>query len=134
MTLADSLIVPERSWSPPRSSFMALASLDQAALDALPQAVYLCAGDGRVVRFNDRAAELWGRAPHLDDPNELFCGSFRLYRTDGTFLPHEECPMAAALRRPARSFLRPRRWWSNGPTASGCTVLVSIAATSRPAG
>ena len=39
--------------------FLALASLDQAALDALPEAVYLCAPDGRVVRFNQKAVELW---------------------------------------------------------------------------
>ena len=32
------------------NSFMSLASLDQAAMDAFPEAVYLCAGDGRVLR------------------------------------------------------------------------------------
>lgn len=80
------------------NSFLALASLDQAAMDALPDAVYLCAGDGRVVRFNQKAVELWGRTPKPGDPEERFCGSFRLYRTDGTFLPHDQCPMAAALQ------------------------------------
>jgi PAS domain S-box-containing protein len=83
---------------PPSNSFIVLANLDQAALDALPQAVYLCAGDGRVIRCNDRAVELWGRTPRLSDPEERFCGSFRLYRTDGSFLPHDQCPMASALQ------------------------------------
>ena len=83
--------------SPTANSFAALAELDQAALDALPLAVYLCAGDGRVIRFNDRAAELWGRAPRMTDPGERYCGSLRLYLPDGSFLPHEECPMATAL-------------------------------------
>ncbi len=97
MSIADLFHAQASKSRSSSSSFMALASLDQATLNALPQAVYLCAGDGRVVRFNDKAAELWGRTPHLGDPAERFCGSFRLYRTDGTFLPHDECPMAAAL-------------------------------------
>jgi two-component sensor histidine kinase len=80
------------------NSFLALASLDQAAIDALPDAVYLCAGDGRMVRFNQKAAELWGRTPKSEDPKERFCGSLRLYRTDGALLPHDQCPMAVALQ------------------------------------
>jgi PAS domain S-box-containing protein len=80
------------------SSFVALASLDQAAMDALPGAVYLCAADGRVIRFNRTAAELWGRSPKMGAPDERFCGSYRLYQTDGVPLPHDQCPMAAALQ------------------------------------
>ena len=60
---------------------------DAALLDLLPAAVYLCeAPSGAVVRYNRRAAELWGRAPALGDSCERFCGSYRLYRTDGTAL------------------------------------------------
>jgi len=80
------------------NSFMSLASLDQAAMDAFPEAVYLCAGDVRVLRFNQKAVELWGRTPTVGDPQERFCGSFRLYRTDGTLLPHDRCAMAVALQ------------------------------------
>lgn len=97
MTIADFFAAGPSEAGAASNPLMALANLDQAVLNALPQAVYLCAGDGRVIRFNDRAAELWGRTPHPGDPNERFCGSFRLYRTDGTFLPHHECPMAIAL-------------------------------------
>mgnify|MGYP002715454274 CR=1 FL=1 len=67
------------------------------ALDAIPGAVYLCDHDGRLVWYNSEAAELWGRVPDLD-ANELFCGSHRLYRLDGTLLRHEDCPMAEAVR------------------------------------
>jgi hypothetical protein len=68
-------------------------------MDALPEAVvYLCAGGGRVLRFNQKAAELWERTPTVGDPQERFCGSFRLYRTDGTLLPHDSCAMAVALQ------------------------------------
>ena len=54
-----------------------LLELDQAILDALPVGVYVCDADGRIVRVNQRAIELWGRAPRLQDPAQRFCGSFR---------------------------------------------------------
>jgi hypothetical protein len=66
--------------------------------EQLPFAIYICDRDGLVLRFNRRAAELWGRSPKLGDPNERFCGSYRMYRPDGSPLPHHECPMADVLR------------------------------------
>jgi PAS domain S-box-containing protein len=126
MTIADLIDVHPSEPGSAANAFMALANLDQAALDALPQAVYLCAGDGRVVRFNDKAAELWGRTPHLGDPTERFCGSFRLYRTDGTLLPHDECPMAAALVS-GESF-HGQEVVVERPDGERLTVLVNIAA------
>jgi PAS domain S-box-containing protein len=76
----------------------ALAKLDGKLLDLLPGAVYVCDHEGAVVRWNKRAVELWGREPRLGDPAERFCGSHRLYRLDGTFMAHADCPMADALR------------------------------------
>jgi len=66
--------------------------------EQLPFAIYICDRDGLVRRYNHRAAELWGRSPKLGDPNERFCGSYRMYRPDGRPLPHHECPMADVLR------------------------------------
>jgi len=66
--------------------------------DQLPFAVYVCDRDGLVLRYNRRAAELWGRSPKLGDPNERFCGSYRMFRPDGSLLPHHQCPMADVLR------------------------------------
>lgn len=80
------------------SGLKALAVVDQAVLDAIPAAVYVVDHEGLIVRFNRHAAQLWGREPSLRDSCDRFCGSYRLYRTDGTRLPHEETPMAAALR------------------------------------
>ena len=67
-------------------------------LDRLDEAIYVYNAAGRVVRFNRRATELWGRRPNLDDPEERFCGAYGLYRLDGILLPHAECPMADVLR------------------------------------
>lgn len=67
-------------------------------MTVLPTAVYACDADGRITYFNDRAAELWGRSPRLGDPDERFCGAFRLLRPDGRPMPHDQSPMAAAVR------------------------------------
>jgi PAS domain S-box-containing protein len=72
--------------------------LSDRLLELLPAAVYVCDRSGHILRYNRRAAELWGRTPRLGDPKERFCGSYRMYRLDGGALPHGECPMADALR------------------------------------
>jgi PAS domain S-box-containing protein len=71
-------------------------------LDALPAAVYTTDANGRITFFNEAAAELWGCRPELGTAE--FCGSWRLFWPDGTPLPHDQCPMAVALRegRPVR--------------------------------
>ncbi|MDQ8729370.1 PAS domain S-box protein [Bradyrhizobium sp. LHD-71] len=68
------------------------------ALNVLPVAGYVCAGDGAIIHYNRHAAELWGRAPTPRDPTQRFCGSLRLYRSDGILLPHSEYPVAETLR------------------------------------
>ena len=79
------------------SDFTDLSTLSQTALDAMPAAVYVCAADGRLVRYNKRAAAFWGRRPRPNDSTERFCGAFKLYRADGSPLPHDQSPTAKAL-------------------------------------
>jgi len=62
-----------------------------------PVAVYYCDASGLIQNFNRRAAELWGREPALGDTDERFCGSFKLLRPDGSFVPHEQTPMAEVI-------------------------------------
>jgi PAS domain S-box-containing protein len=70
-------------------------------LEALPAAVYTTDATGRITFFNNAAVEMAGRTPELGD---MWCVTWRLYNTDGTFLPHDQCPMAVALKedRPVR--------------------------------
>ncbi len=65
--------------------------------DLGPVAVYSCDAAGVIQTFNRRAAELWGREPASGDTDERFCGSFKLFRPDGSFMPHEQCPMAEVV-------------------------------------
>jgi PAS domain S-box-containing protein len=81
-----------------QSGYHALLAMDDALLEAIPAALYICSAEGVVVRFNRRASDMWGRSPRTGDANERFCGAFRLFRLDGALLPHSETPMAAVLR------------------------------------
>jgi PAS domain S-box-containing protein len=65
--------------------------------DLGPVAIYSCNALGVIQEFNRRAAEIWGRAPALGDTDERFCGSFKMIRPDGSFLAHDQCPMAEVL-------------------------------------
>lgn len=72
-------------------------------LEALGVAVYTTDADGKITFFNEAAAELWGRRPEL---GEEWCGSFRLFWSDGSPLAHGDCPMAITLKegRAVRGF------------------------------
>jgi PAS domain S-box-containing protein len=65
-------------------------------LEALPVAVYTTDAEGRITFYNRAAADLWGHHPKLG--SSQWCGSWRLYWPDGRPLPHDECPMAMALK------------------------------------
>ncbi|MEO6289077.1 MAG: ATP-binding protein [Ginsengibacter sp.] len=66
-------------------------------LENLPAAVYKCDSDGYITFYNKAAADLWGREPEIG--KDLWCGSWKIYESDGTTpLPLDKCPMAIALR------------------------------------
>jgi PAS domain S-box-containing protein len=65
-------------------------------LEALPAAVYTTDVEGRITFFNQAAVELWGHRPTLGESE--WCGSWKLFWPDGSPLPHDQCPMAIALR------------------------------------
>jgi PAS domain S-box-containing protein len=67
-------------------------------LENLPAAAYTCDADGLITYFNPCAEEIWGRAPSLNDASDRYCGSFRLFSTEGKPLTHDECWMALALK------------------------------------
>ena len=68
-------------------------------LEKLPAAAYTCDAEGLITYYNQRAVEMWGREPKLNDPEERFCGSFKLFSTDGVPLSHDQCWMALTLKK-----------------------------------
>jgi PAS domain S-box-containing protein len=72
-------------------------------IEALPTAIYTTDAQGRMTYYNQAAVDLWGYRPELN--SDRWCGSWRLYTPDGKPLPHDQCPMAVALKedRPIRN-------------------------------
>lgn len=93
--------------------------------DLCPIATYVVDADGVIVRFNELAAKLWGRAPVLGDTEEKFCGSHQMYLLDGTPLRHDECPMAQVVSG-ATSIVIDAQVMIERPDGSRVTVIVNI--------
>jgi two-component system CheB/CheR fusion protein len=73
-------------------SVAAAAASWSTPLDVLPMAAYVCAVDGRLLRYNDRAADIWGRRPLLAH------GAQAPDATENPRPPHDASAMARALR------------------------------------
>ena len=71
-------------------------------LEVLPVAIYTTDAIGTITFYNEAAVDFAGRRPQLG--RDQWCVTWRLYQPNGTPLPHDECPMAVALkeRRPIR--------------------------------
>jgi two-component sensor histidine kinase len=65
--------------------------------ELLPVAAYVCDRDGLIVRFNRRAAALWGREPALGDPALPFSGAVRAFAANGRPLTAADCSVREAL-------------------------------------
>ena len=73
-----------------------LLSLDDTLLELLPTGVCVCDSVGRIVLFNRKAIELWGRSP--DEDEDRHTGAHRLFTPEGLALSAQHSPCAEALR------------------------------------
>src|SRR5262245_5433057 len=65
-------------------------------ISQLPIALYVCESPSGLIRlYNQRAVDLWGQEPALGE--QKYSGALRLFRTDGSLLPHAETPMAEVV-------------------------------------
>jgi PAS domain S-box-containing protein len=69
-------------------------------VQSLPAAVYTTDAQGRITLYNEAAVVLWGRKPEVG--KDLWCGSYRLFKLDGSPLPMDQCPMAITLKEGRR--------------------------------
>ncbi|MEY2410848.1 MAG: hypothetical protein QOF48_3518 [Verrucomicrobiota bacterium] len=65
-------------------------------LRAIPVAIYTCDKAGIITFCNEAAAFLWGRKPVIG--HDSWCGSWKIFKRDGSPMPLADCPMAVALR------------------------------------
>jgi signal transduction histidine kinase len=91
-------IVQERLLDPQAESSRLKGNLEfRRLLEKLPAGAYTCDAEGLITYFNQRAVDLWGRKPKLNDPADRYCGSFKLFSVDGAPIAHDQCWMALAL-------------------------------------
>jgi PAS domain-containing protein len=68
----------------------------QSVLAALPAPIYVTDADGWITFYNQACIGFAGRTPALGE--DRWCVTWKLYGEDGSFLPHEDCPMAVAIK------------------------------------
>jgi PAS domain S-box-containing protein len=91
-------------------------------LELLPIATCICDSAGRIVQYNRRAVELWGRAPRPAESYEVFTGQSRFFSSDGHELPHSR--IAEVLR--TGRVVRNEEVMVERPDGKRLAVLVNI--------
>ncbi|MBO9682582.1 MAG: PAS domain S-box protein [Flavisolibacter sp.] len=64
-------------------------------IQSLATPLYTTDTMGRITMYNKAAADLWGKEPEIG--KDMWCGSYRIFNTDGTQMPLDTCPMAVCL-------------------------------------
>lgn len=65
-------------------------------LDRLPAPIYVTDQSGTITYFNNACVELAGRTPAIGQ--DKWCVTWKIFTIEGEFLPHDQCPMAVAIR------------------------------------
>jgi PAS domain S-box-containing protein len=68
----------------------------QGALEALPAPIYVTDADGVITFYNKACIGFAGRRPSVG--KDRWCVSWKLFTEDGEFVPHDQCPMAQAIK------------------------------------
>jgi PAS domain S-box-containing protein len=67
-----------------------------AEIDKIRAPIYTADADGRITFWNQACVDFAGREPQLGE--DRWCVTWRLFTLDGDPLPHDQCPMAKAIR------------------------------------
>jgi signal transduction histidine kinase len=102
-----------------RSENERLSSLARQTIDAIGIAVYSTDAQGFIRQYNEAAAEMWGRRPVLGV--EKWCGSWKIFTSDGKPVELADCPMGIALRE--NRTVRGEEIVVEGPDGSRKTVM-----------
>lgn len=76
----------------------ALSTADdwRSVIDSLSAPIYATDAEGAVTYWNQACVDLAGRVPELG--RDHWCVTWQLYTTSGEPMPHDECPMAEAIK------------------------------------
>jgi PAS domain S-box-containing protein len=78
-------------------SFEQILRGSSTIFDLLPIATCICDLSGRIIQYNRRAVEIWGRVPEPGETHQRFTARSKFYRPDGTELARDEIPMMKVL-------------------------------------
>lgn len=67
-----------------------------AELDKIRVPIYTADQNGRITYWNRSCVDFAGREPQLGE--DKWCVTWRLFTLDGDPIPHDECPMAVAIK------------------------------------
>src|SRR6185295_16709211 len=68
----------------------------RSVLDELPVPIYTTDAEGSVTYWNRACVAFAGREPELG--SDRWCVTWKIYTTTGEVMPHDQCPMATAIR------------------------------------
>jgi PAS domain S-box-containing protein len=68
----------------------------RTALDEIDAPLYITDAEGVVTYFNPACIAFTGRTPKVR--TDRWCVSWKLFTRAGDFLPHDQCPMATAIK------------------------------------
>jgi PAS domain-containing protein len=72
------------------------SAADLAELDHTPMPLYATDADGVITYYNAACVDFAGRAATVGE--DRWCVTWKLFTDDGEALPHDQCPMAVAIR------------------------------------
>jgi PAS domain-containing protein len=87
---------PEEIVGMARAAARSGASALHGVLAGLEAPIYVTDADGWITFYNRACVNFAGRTPSVGE--DRWCVTWKLYGTDGTFLPHDQCPMAVAIK------------------------------------
>jgi PAS domain S-box-containing protein len=91
-------------------------------LELLPVAICICDLEGRIVQFNSRAVEIWGRTPNPGETHEHFTSDAKFYSSEGKRLPESRVSQVLRSHEP----LRNEEVVVDKPDGSRIAVLMNI--------
>src|ERR1051325_601456 len=94
--MARSAVTPEEILVMARAAARESRHELHRVLEALSAPIYVTDADGWITFYNRACIDFAGRTPTLGE--DRWCVTWKLYGADGSFLPHDQCPMAVAIR------------------------------------